>query len=224
MIKKTITYVDFEDRERTEDFHFNMTSAELRLWEAEHGGRPFKDYLQEIVANEDRKAVVQNFKEIIQRSVGEKSVDGKRFIKNDDIRDSFLATNAFAILFEELMTQEGAAAAFINGIIPQGGTPAGNVAPQTARERSEAQMQGHRKPAQKSEQEIHTVSETPQPYATTPAPTPEQTNVQTEVVHHPEAVELTTHAQPLQAPQLSKEQMEQFFRDNPDAAAGFQNN
>ena len=118
MLRKTITYTDFNGNERTEDFYFNLTKAELTEMEmVTDGGLTNK--LQRIVDTNDTKSMIDTFKDIICRSYGVKSEDGKRFVKNDEIRNAFVQSEAYSELFMELVTDPEASAAFVNGIIPQ---------------------------------------------------------------------------------------------------------
>lgn len=118
MLRKTITYTDFNGNERTEDFYFNLTKAELTEMEmVTDGGLTNK--LQRIVDTNDTKSMIDTFKDIICRSYGVKSEDGKRFVKNDELRNAFVQSEAYSELFMELVTDPEASAAFINGIIPQ---------------------------------------------------------------------------------------------------------
>lgn len=119
MLKKTITYTDYDGTERTEDFYFNLTKAEVMEMEMGTTGG-MKKMLEKIVAEKDSKRIVETFKDIIVRSYGVKSPDGKRFIKTDEVVEAFTQTEAYSELFMELATNAQAAAAFINGIVPQG--------------------------------------------------------------------------------------------------------
>lgn len=117
MLKKTITYTDYDGNERTEDFYFNLTKAEVAEMEMSYTGGMEK-MLRKIVAEKDSKRIVEIFKDLILRAYGEKSADGKRFIKNQELRDAFAQTEAYSVLFMELATDAEAAAAFVNGILP----------------------------------------------------------------------------------------------------------
>lgn len=117
MLKKTIKYTDYEGNERTEDFYFNLTKAELTEMELSTEGG-LTTYIEKIVATQDSKKIIAIFKELILKSYGEKSLDGRRFIKNAELVDSFAQTEAYSELFMELAMNADAAAAFINGIIP----------------------------------------------------------------------------------------------------------
>ena len=118
MLKKTMTYTDYDGNERTEDFYFNLTKAEVTEMEMSHTGGMVK-LLEKIVAEKDSKRIVEIFKDLILRAYGEKSADGKRFIKNQELRDAFVQTEAYSDLFMELASNAEAATAFVNGIIPQ---------------------------------------------------------------------------------------------------------
>jgi len=117
MLKKTITYVDFDGNERTETFYFNLTQAEVAEMElSTKGGLAAK--INKIIEAEDNETIVLMFKEIIGKAYGEKSPDGKYFVKNNDVRNAFMQTQAYSNLFMELATSSEAATAFINGIVP----------------------------------------------------------------------------------------------------------
>jgi hypothetical protein len=121
MLSKVITYTDYEGNERKEEFHFNLSKAELMKMEMGTTGG-MKRLLDRIVEAQDTKRIIEIFEDIILRSYGEKSLDGKHFEKYRDgkrLADSFASTEAFSELFMELATDDKAAAAFINGIIPQ---------------------------------------------------------------------------------------------------------
>lgn len=134
MLKKTITYTDFDGEERTETFLFNLTKAEVAELElGTEGGLASK--LQRIVAAKDRHEIIRYFKEILLMAYGEKSDDGRRFIKSPEIRKAFSETMAYSELFTELATDAAAAADFIKGIlptIPQQGANGGGFIPPKA--------------------------------------------------------------------------------------------
>lgn len=118
MLKKTMTYTDYDGNERTEDFYFNLTKAEVMEMEMGTTGG-MNRMLEKIVAEQDAKRIMETFKDIILRAYGEKSPDGKRFIKNPELTAAFAQTEAYSDLFMELATDAGAAAVFVNGIVPQ---------------------------------------------------------------------------------------------------------
>lgn len=117
MYKKTITYKDYNDVERTETFLFNFSKAELaELQLSTDGG--LETYIQRIIESQDTKALVKIFKDLLLKSYGIKSDDGRRFIKSDAIREEFSQTEAYSEFFMELATDAKAASDFINGIMP----------------------------------------------------------------------------------------------------------
>jgi hypothetical protein len=117
MLKKTITYTDYNGTERTEDFYFNLSKAELMEMEMSTEGG-LTEMIQKIVATQNLPAIIKIFKELILKAYGEKSPDGKRFIKSDELSTAFSQTEAYSQLFMELATDADAAAKFINGITP----------------------------------------------------------------------------------------------------------
>lgn len=117
MLKKTITYIDCNGNERTEDFFFNLTKAEvLKMEMGVSGGMAEK--IKRIIAAQDQPTIIRVFEDIILMAYGEKSDDGKRFIKSKELSTAFMQTEAYSNLFMELATDADAAAKFINGILP----------------------------------------------------------------------------------------------------------
>ena len=117
MLKKTITYTDYNGTERTEDFYFNLSKAEVMEMEMSISGG-LTEMINRIVAAQDAPAIINIFKKLVLKAYGEKSPDGKRFIKSDEISTAFSQTEAYSQLFMELATDSDEAAKFVNGIVP----------------------------------------------------------------------------------------------------------
>lgn len=117
MYKKTITYKDYDGVERTEDFFFNLSKAELLEMEMETPGG-MKRKLEKIVSEQDLGRLIEAFKDFILRSYGEKSPDGRRFIKSKELTEAFTQTEAYSDLFMLFATDADASAEFLNGIVP----------------------------------------------------------------------------------------------------------
>mgnify|MGYP001772336024 CR=1 FL=1 len=121
MIKKTVTYTDYNEVERTENFYFNLSKAEVMEMEMSTEGG-MAESIQKIVDAKDAPEIMKVFKDLILKSYGIVSDDGRRFIKSKEISDSFSQTEAFSMLFMELATDTDAASAFVNGIVPAADT------------------------------------------------------------------------------------------------------
>ena len=117
MIKKTITYTDYNGTERTEDFYFNLSKAEVMEMEMSTSGG-LAEMITRIVAAQDQPAIIKIFKDLILKAYGEKSPDGKRFIKSEELATAFAQTEAYSQIFMELATDADAASNFVNGIVP----------------------------------------------------------------------------------------------------------
>lgn len=117
MLKKTITYTDYNGTERTEDFYFNLSKAEIMEMELGTTGG-LAEMIQKIVAAQDAPAIIKVFKDLILKAYGEKSPDGKRFIKSEELSTAFSQTDAYSQLFMELATNAEEGAKFVNGIVP----------------------------------------------------------------------------------------------------------
>jgi hypothetical protein len=117
MLKKTITYSDLEGNSVTDDFYFNLNKSELVELELSHAGG-LSGHLQDLIKSEDGGKIIAALKGILSMSVGQKSEDGKRFIKSEDITNGFLQSDAYSELFMDLVSQTDGAVEFITGIIP----------------------------------------------------------------------------------------------------------
>lgn len=117
MFKRTETYTDYNGVERTEDFYFNLTESELVEMEIGTAGG-LAETVRALIASKDVKTVIAIFKDLVFKAYGEKSPDGKRFVKSYEISKAFSETEAYNQIFMDLATNADAAAAFINGIIP----------------------------------------------------------------------------------------------------------
>lgn len=116
MIKKTIKYVDYDGNERTEDFYFNLNKAEsMEMALSEEGGMSAK--IDKIIKAQDSAKLVSTFKDIILLSYGEKSPDGRKFVKSKELSEAFSQTEAYVNLFMELSTDADKASEFVNGIL-----------------------------------------------------------------------------------------------------------
>lgn len=118
MLVRTITFTDWNDNERTEDFCFNFTKTELTKFENSKGGG-LTEWIRRIVQAQDNKAILDTFDEIIKATYGVKSLDGRTFIKNDKVYEEFKGTGAYDILFMEIVTDAGKASEFLAGCLPK---------------------------------------------------------------------------------------------------------
>ena len=117
MLKKTITYTDYNGIKRTEDHYFNLTKSEILKMEMGVTGG-LAEMIQTIIKKQDVPQVMKVFENFITAAYGEKSADGRRFIKNKEITEAFMQTEAYDQLYMELVTEADAAAKFFNALIP----------------------------------------------------------------------------------------------------------
>lgn len=118
MVKKTITYENFEGEKVTEEFYFNLTKAEVAMLDLSFNGK-LEDYVKQITESQDAEKIVRLFTSIIIAAYGEKTPDGKRFYKTPEMAYYFEHSEPYSVLLEELVTSEGAATSFIQGILPK---------------------------------------------------------------------------------------------------------
>lgn len=121
MLKKTIKYTDYDGVERNEDFYFNLSKAEIMEMQLEQAGG-FSNYMARLIKSQDIPEIVKIFKVIIEKAYGEKSDDGKRFVKVNEhgvpLVKYFKETEAFSVLYTELASDAKKASEFINAVIP----------------------------------------------------------------------------------------------------------
>ena len=84
MFAKEITYTDFDGEKRTEKFHFNLTQAECIELEA-LGKGGLEGYIRRIISSDDQVEILNIIKKVILLAYGEKTADGKRFYKNQQM-------------------------------------------------------------------------------------------------------------------------------------------
>lgn len=117
MIKKTVTYTDYNGLERTENFYFNLSKAEVLEMEMSTAGG-MAESIQKIIDAKDTPAIIRVFKDLVLKAYGVKSDDGRRFIKSKELSEEFSQTEAYSQIFMELATNADEAAKFVNGIVP----------------------------------------------------------------------------------------------------------
>lgn len=117
MIKKTVTYTDYNEVERTENFYFNLSKAEVLEMEMSTAGG-MAESIQKIIDAKDTPAIIRVFKDLVLKAYGVKSDDGRRFIKSKELSEDFSQTEAYSQIFMELATNADEAAKFVNGIVP----------------------------------------------------------------------------------------------------------
>lgn len=117
MFKKTVTYTDYDGVERTEDVYFNLSKPEIIEMQLNTPGG-YAELIERIINAKDTRALVSLYKELLLKSYGIKSDDGKRFIKSEEISTAFSQTPAYDTIYMELATDADAASAFVNGLLP----------------------------------------------------------------------------------------------------------
>lgn len=121
MLKKTMTYTDYDGVERTEDFYFNLNKAEITVFDLSHPGG-LQRYIEAITAAKDQISLIALFKDLLLMSYGEKSEDGRKFMKVDGhgqpLSRNFEASPVYETLFMLYATNAEEASAFMKAIIP----------------------------------------------------------------------------------------------------------
>ena len=117
MIKKTVTYTDYNGVERTESFYFHFSEAEILDMEMSTEGG-FAERVQRIIDSKHQTELLKVIKPFVYDAYGVKSEDGKRFMKNDEVKAAFIESPAYSEIFMEMLTNDKLAAEFVNGVVP----------------------------------------------------------------------------------------------------------
>ncbi len=118
MLMKKIKYTDFNGVDREEEFYFNMSKADVIKWMTTNGNYTLDAVLMKLVRTENVRDLIGEIDYLITESYGEKSLDGKRFIKTPEVKANFVESNAYSELFMEIASDAKKAAEFFNGILP----------------------------------------------------------------------------------------------------------
>lgn len=119
MLKKTITFEDYDGNTRTEDHYFNLNKAEVIKWLTTSGEYTLDKVLERLSTERNGKKIMEIFEDLIHLSYGRKSLDGRKFEKTEEIWNDFCQTEAYSILFTEIVTDAKKASDFVNKIIPK---------------------------------------------------------------------------------------------------------
>lgn len=118
MLKKSITFTDYNGNTRTEDYYFNLNKAEIAEMQLSvNGGMDVM--LQEVIDAKDNATIMKIFKDLILKSYGRKHADGVQFEKSEELSTKFMQSEAYSTLFMELISDSGKAAEFVTGIMPK---------------------------------------------------------------------------------------------------------
>lgn len=119
MYTRKIEYVDYNGEKRVEDFCFNLNAAEITEWLTTEGDYTLDKVMLRITKERNGKRIMETFKDLIHRSYGVPTLDGKRFIKSEEVKDQFMESEAYSVLFMELVTDAKKAAEFFINVIPK---------------------------------------------------------------------------------------------------------
>lgn len=117
-----ITYQDYDGNERTEDFAFSLNKAEIIKWLAQSGGYSLDQVMSKLIKSENSREIINIFDDLLHRAYGEKSLDGKKFVKaykDPEVASNFFDTEAYSVLFMKLIGDATFAGEFLNAIIPK---------------------------------------------------------------------------------------------------------
>lgn len=112
-------YLDFNDVKREETLYFHLSKAEVIEWLAQSGDYTLDKVFEKMMNESNAQELVGTIKDLIKRSYGVKSLDGKRFIKNKEVLDAFMESEAYSVIFMRIIGDAKEAANFVNGILPK---------------------------------------------------------------------------------------------------------
>lgn len=118
MYRTDVTYENFDGEQVTETCYFNLTKAEMLQLQLQYP-EGYQVYLQRLVDDNNRKAMIDEFKHILSMSYGERSADGRKFVKSEEISNAFMASEAYSELFIKLISEEGYAEKFMSAVMPK---------------------------------------------------------------------------------------------------------
>lgn len=118
MLKKTVKFKNYDDVEITKDLYFNLRKDELISMQFEENGGLDK-LLTKMQNEKDSKEIMKMFEKILKASYGEKSPDGNEFIKSEEVWNRFKSSNAYEVLFMELVSDANKLSQFIESVIPK---------------------------------------------------------------------------------------------------------
>lgn len=119
MYKKTITYEDYDGNKRTEDFYFNLNKSELTRWLSTTGEYTLDKVMMKLLKERNAKEIMDIMENLVKISYGEKSLDGRLFVKTEEVWNNFRYSEAFNELYYNLCTDAKYAGEFFNGIVPK---------------------------------------------------------------------------------------------------------
>lgn len=117
MLRKEVEYKDFDGNDRKDVLWFHLNEVEITEMDLETSGGLVK-YMESIIDKNDVNQLITIFKDLLIRSYGERSMDGKHFYKDDKIRNEFVSSAAYPVLYMEMVSDADKAVEFINGIVP----------------------------------------------------------------------------------------------------------
>lgn len=117
MIKETMTYKDFNGEERTDDFYFHLNTLEWLRMDKKYGG--IREFIRKAVKDSDEYAILNMLEDLVKSSYGEKSMDGARFIKNEDLVEKFTQTEAYSDMLIGFFTDTQKGIDFFNRLVPE---------------------------------------------------------------------------------------------------------
>lgn len=119
MLKKVIKYTDYNGVDREDEFYFNLNQSEVIKWVATSGDYTRDQVIERLSKERNGKKIMEIFEDLLRLSYGKKSLDGRRFEKSEEIWNDFYQTEAYSVLFTELVMDAQKAADFVNAVIPK---------------------------------------------------------------------------------------------------------
>lgn len=101
MLKQQVKYEDFDGNTQTETLYFNLNRMELISFQKRYGSENMENYINKLIEEKQIEPMYDLLNDFVLTAYGVKSEDGKRFIKNDQIREEFKQSLAYESLIED---------------------------------------------------------------------------------------------------------------------------
>lgn len=128
MFKHSVEYVDFNGSDRKEDLYFHLSLPEVTRLEAEIG-MGLEDYIKGLTTNQELNTLLAFLERMLLSSYGQKTSDGKSFIKSQVIREAFEYSQAYAEIFEQVLSNPDLARKFGENVADNGKSKKNQVTP-----------------------------------------------------------------------------------------------
>ena len=117
MQKLTVQYQNWDGDLETEDLYFHLNIKELQ--EMEKWDVPLTKRIAKLTKTEDGTEAFELMRDIVEAAYGERSSDGKRFVKNPEVLKNFTQGLAYDEVILQFIDGTTDLAKFVEGLLPK---------------------------------------------------------------------------------------------------------